>query len=166
MPWRLSKIAVAAVIALWIGLVAFGNVTDYGSNWPFVRHVLAMDTVFPDARIRWRAISAPWLQHAAYLAIILAESLAAILCGIGAVRMWRARDARALAFHEAKGPAVLGLTLGVLLWLGAFLAIGGEWFGMWMSAEWNATASAFRFVVVLMLALLYLGMREQEPDDH
>ncbi|MBN8726295.1 MAG: DUF2165 domain-containing protein [Xanthomonadales bacterium] len=165
MPWRLSKIAVVAAIALWLGLVAFGNITDYGSNWPFVQHVLAMDTVFPDARIRWRAISAPWLQHAAYLAIILAESLAAILCGIGAVRMWRARRASAAAFHHAKAPAVLGLTLGVLLWLGAFMAIGGEWFGMWMSADWNATASAFRFVVVLMLALLYLGQREEAPDD-
>lgn len=165
MPWRLSKTALVATIALWLGLVAFGNITDYGSNWPFVQHVLAMDTVFPDARIRWRAIGIPWLQHAAYLLIILAESLAAVLCGIGGVRMWRARRAPASAFHQAKAPAVLGLSLGVLLWLGAFLAIGGEWFGMWMSAEWNATASAFRFVVVLMLALLYLGMREQEQDQ-
>jgi len=152
-----------AAIATWLALVAFGNITDYGSNWPFVRHVLAMDTVFPDARIRWRAVTSPWLQHAAYMAIILVESAAAMLCWIGTFRMWRARHASAAVFHRAKGAAVLGLGLGVLLWLGIFMAIGGEWFGMWMSAEWNATASAFRFVVVLMLALLYLGRRDEAP---
>ncbi|MBV8157066.1 MAG: DUF2165 family protein, partial [Dyella sp.] len=41
---RLSKILLMAAIALWLALVAFGNLTDYGSNWPFVQHVLAMDT--------------------------------------------------------------------------------------------------------------------------
>ena len=40
---RLSRIVLLAAIALWLALVAFGNLTDYGSNWPFVQHVLAMD---------------------------------------------------------------------------------------------------------------------------
>ena len=49
---RLSKIALVATIALWLALVAFGNLTDYGSNLAFVQHVLAMDSIFPDAAIR------------------------------------------------------------------------------------------------------------------
>jgi predicted small integral membrane protein len=60
--------------------------------------------------------------------------------------------------------AVLGLGAGVLLWLGGFMAIGGEWFGMWMSSQWNGLQSAFRFVVVLLLALVYLGQRDDELD--
>jgi predicted small integral membrane protein len=60
--------------------------------------------------------------------------------------------------------AVLGLSLGVLLWLGGFMAIGGEWFGMWMSSQWNGLQSASRFVVVLLLALVYLGQRDDELD--
>jgi predicted small integral membrane protein len=53
----------------------------------------------------------------------------------------------------------------VLLWLGGFMAVGGEWFGMWMSTQWNGLASAFRFVVVLLAALVYLGQRDGELDD-
>ena len=162
---RLSKILLMATIALWLALVAFGNITDYGSNLVFVQHVLAMDSIFPDAGIHYRAIHAPLLQHAAYVLIIAAETLAAVLCGAGAWRMWRARRAPAATFHRAGQLAVAGLTVGVLLWLGGFMAVGGEWFGMWMSTQWNGLASAFRFVVVLLAALVYLGQRDGELDD-
>lgn len=162
MPMRLSKILLTAAIALWLTLVAFGNVTDYGSNLAFVQHVLAMDTIFPDARIHYRAIHAPWLQHAAYGLIIATEALSGVLCWIGSVRMWRARRAPSTQFRRATRSAVLGLTVGVLLWLGGFMAIGGEWFGMWMSAQWNGLASAFRFVVVLLATLIHLGQRDDE----
>jgi len=162
---RLSKIALVATIALWLALVAFGNLTDYGSNLAFVQHVLAMDSIFPDAGIHYRAIHAPLLQHAAYALIIAIETLAAVLCGVGAWRMWRARRAPAATFQRAMRSAVAGLTLGVLLWLGGFMAIGGEWFGMWMSTQWNGLASAFRFVVVLLAALLYLGQRDADGDS-
>jgi predicted small integral membrane protein len=162
---RLSRILLVVVIALWVALVAFGNLTDYASNWLFVQHVLAMDSIFPDASIHYRAIHSPLLQHAAYALIIAVETLAAVLCGIGAWQMWRARRASAAVFHRARRMAVAGLSVGVLLWLGGFMAIGGEWFGMWMSTQWNGLASAFRFVVVLLAALVYLGQRDDELDD-
>jgi predicted small integral membrane protein len=165
MPMRLSKILLTATIALWLALVAFGNITDYGSNLVFVQHVLAMDSIFPDAGIHYRAIHAPLLQHAAYVLIIATETLAAVLCGAGGWRMWRARRAPAATFRRAGRLAVAGLTVGVLLWLGGFMAIGGEWFGMWMSTQWNGLASAFRFVVVLLAALICLGQRDDELDD-
>lgn len=161
---RLSKVLLMATIALWLALVAFGNITDYGSNLVFVQHVLAMDSIFPDAGIHYRAIHSPLLQHTAYVLIIATETLAAMLCGFGTWRLWRARRAPQVLFHRAKRFAVAGLTLGLLLWLGGFMAIGGEWFGMWMSTQWNGLASAFRFVVVLLLALVYLGQRDDEPD--
>jgi predicted small integral membrane protein len=164
MPIRLSRILLMLAITLWLALVAFGNITDYGSNLVFVQHVLAMDTILPDARIHYRAIHAPWLQQSAYLLIIAFEVVAAVLCGIGSWRLWRARASSAAAFHRAKRVAVLGLSLGVLLWLGGFMAIGGEWFGMWMSSQWNGLQSASRFVVVLLLALVYLGQRDDELD--
>lgn len=165
MSIRLSKTLLTAAIALWLTLVAFGNITDYGSNLVFVQHVLAMDTIFPDARIHYRAIHVPWLQHAAYWLIIATETLAAVLCWIGSLRMWCARRAPATTFHRATRIAVSGLALGVLLWLGGFMAIGGEWFGMWMSTQWNGLASAFRFVVVLLAALIHLGQRDEEFGD-
>jgi predicted small integral membrane protein len=59
----------------------------------------------------------------------------------------------------------VALVATIALWLGGLMAIGGEWFGMWMSTQWNGLASAFRFVVVLLAALLFLGQRDGECDD-
>lgn len=165
MSMRLSKILLVLVIALWLALVAFGNITDYDSNWVFVQHVLAMDSIFPGAGIHYRAIHSPLLQHVAYLAIIAAETLAASLCAVGGWRMWRARRATTTVFRHAGRLAVAGLSLGLLLWLGGFMAIGGEWFGMWMSSQWNGLGSAFRFVMVLLMALIYLGQRDDESGN-
>ena len=63
---RVSKMVAVASIALLVSLVAFGNITDYGTNFGFVQHVLTMDTTFPNTTIRSRAITSPALHHAAY----------------------------------------------------------------------------------------------------
>ncbi|WP_266169404.1 DUF2165 family protein [Dyella subtropica] len=164
MPLRLSKILVVAALALLISLVAFGNVTDYRTNFAFVQHVLAMDTIFPDASIHYRAITSPPLQHAAYVLIIAVQTITAVLCWAGVWRMWRRRRASAALFQRAKGLAVMGLSVGVALWLVGFMAIGGEWFGMWMSPQWNGVATSFRLVALLLGALVYLGQREVDMD--
>lgn len=164
MAIRYSKIIFVAAIALFALLVAFGNVTDYGSNFVFVQHVLQMDTVFPDASIGYRAIKSPWLHHAAYILIIGLEACTALLCGRGAWRLLMAVKAPASDFNRAKGVAVWGLTLGFLVWQAGFMSIGGEWFGMWMSATWNGVPSAFRFVATIMLVLIYLVLPDTELE--
>ena len=40
---RLAKIALPAAVALYLAIVVFNNLTDYGSNYAFVERVLAMD---------------------------------------------------------------------------------------------------------------------------
>src|SRR5690606_15213368 len=130
---RLSKAAMVAAIAFLASLVAFGNITDYWTNFAFVQHVLSMDTVFPETTIRYRAITSPVLHHAAYVLIIAAEAATAVLCWIGAYRLLRAVKAPAAVFNSSKSIAIAGLTLGFLLWQVGFMSIGGEWFGMWMS---------------------------------
>jgi predicted small integral membrane protein len=162
---RGSKTGLVAAIALWISLVAFGNITDYGTNLVFVNHVLSMDTVFPETTIKYRAITSPALHHAAYLLIIAAETAAAILCWIGAFRMLAAIRSGAAAFNHAKGWAVIGLTAGSLIWLVGFMAVGGEWFGMWMSAQWNGVESAFRFSALILAVLIYVTIPEFESRD-
>lgn len=159
---RVSKVAMVAAIAFFASLVAFGNITDYQSNFGFVWHVLAMDTVFPDAAIKYRAITSPVLHHAAYMLIIAAETVTAILCWIGTVRLARALRADAVAFNAAKGFAVAGLTLGFLVWQVGFMSIGGEWFGMWMSKEWNGVPDAFRFFITILAVLIYLALKDEE----
>lgn len=158
---RLSKTIMVAAIALFATLVSFGNITDYGSNLAFVNHVLDMDTVFPDTTIRYRAISSPALHHAAYALIIAAEVATAVLCWIGAFRMLAALRRNAVLFRRSKAFAVAGLTMGFLVWQVGFMSIGGEWFGMWMSQQWNGVPSAFRFVVTILAVLIYVVL----PDD-
>jgi len=44
---RLSKTVMVGSLGVFGLLVALNNITDYGSNYAFVRHVLSMDTTFP-----------------------------------------------------------------------------------------------------------------------
>ncbi|NCT66961.1 MAG: DUF2165 domain-containing protein [Rhodanobacteraceae bacterium] len=159
---RLSKTVLVAAVALYASLVAFGNLTDYGSNFAFVAHVLAMDTVFPDTTIRWRALHAPALHHLAYALIIAAELATALLCWLGAARLWRHRRADAAAFQRAKAAAIGGLTLGFVVWQVGFMSIGGEWFGMWMSPQWNGLESAFRCFMLILGVLVFVSLRDEE----
>jgi predicted small integral membrane protein len=159
---RLSKVACVAAIALFASLVAFGNITDYGTNWAFVQHVMRMDTVFPDSTIKYRAIDNTMLQTVAYATIIGAETLTAILCWIGAVKLLAAAGRDARGFQRAKTFAILGLTCGFLVWQVGFQSIGGEWFGMWMSTSWNGEDSAFRDYITILAVLIYVAL--PEPD--
>src|SRR5262249_28194835 len=158
---RAAKVGVVSALALHASLVAFGNVTDYGTNFAFVRHVMSMDTIFPDSTITWRATSSPALQHAAYALIIATEAAVAVLCWIGAWRLLRAVRGEARAFNQAKSFAVAGFALGLILWQVSFITIAGEWFGMWMSQQWNGIPSAFHIVVILLGGLIFVVL----PDD-
>jgi predicted small integral membrane protein len=44
---RIAKATMVASLALFALLVTFDNLTDYDTNYAFVRHVLSMDTTFP-----------------------------------------------------------------------------------------------------------------------
>ena len=161
---RAAKAALVAAIALFASLVAFGNMTDYNTNFAFVEHVLSMDTIFPFSTIKYRAITNPTLHQAAYAVIIATEVAIAVLCWIGAAALVRHLRAEAASFNRAKTFSVLGLVLGFLLWQVGFMSIGGEWFGMWQSQQWNGVPSAFRFVVTIIAVLIFLAMPDQELD--
>ena len=60
-------------VAIFYSLVAFNNVTDYDSNYQFVRHVLMMDSTFPGNRGMWRALNQPLWHTLFYLSIIAWE---------------------------------------------------------------------------------------------
>jgi Predicted small integral membrane protein len=162
---RLAKVAFVAAIAFFATLVAFGNITDYGTNFAFVQHVLSMDTIFPDATIHYRAITSPALHHLAYIFIIACETLTAILCWAGAFRMLSRVRAGARDFNRSKDWAVAGLALGFLTWQVGFMSVGGEWFGMWMSDTWNGVPDAFRFFVTIIAVLIFVVLPDQELEE-
>ena len=158
---RLVKAVLTATVALFFTLVAFGNITDYSSNWQFVQHVLSMDTTFPDSALHWRAITNPTLQSVSYWMIILWEAATALVLWVGVIRLLLSRSAA--AFANAKGPAVLGLAMGFVLYAVGFVDIGGEWFAMWQSHIWNGQATAFEFLTLISAVLIILLI--PEPAD-
>jgi len=157
---RWAKILLTAAVALFFTLVVFDNVTDFGSNYQFVKHVMSMDTTFAGNRGMWRAVHSPALQLAFYLSIIGWEAANAALGWLGVAAMLRARRASEVEFVRAKRVGIAGLTSGILLWFVAFLTVGGEWFLMWQSATWNGQEAAFRMFVCEGVVLVLMMLRD------
>jgi predicted small integral membrane protein len=163
MTLRAIKILLVLGVAIFYSLVVFNNITDYSSNYEFVRHVMMMDTTFPGNNGMWRAIHAPLLHTIFYLSIIAWEAITMLLCWWGGFRMAQALRGTAAAFHRSKQVSIAALTLALLMWLVAFLAVGGEWFLMWQSKTWNGQDAAFRMFTVVGIVLLFVV--QPDTDD-
>ena len=159
---RAAKILLLAGVALFYTLVVFNNITDFDSNYQLVRHVLMMDTTFPGNNGMGRALPAPAFHFAFYLSIIAWEFITCILLWWGVVKLGHALRQPAAAFNAAKRIPILALTVSLLMWLVAFLAVGGEWFLMWQSHMWNGQEAAFRMFAVVGIVMLILLQPETE----
>jgi predicted small integral membrane protein len=167
--WRLATppgvvTSLTLVLAAYYSLVVLGNITDYGTNEEFVRHVLAMDTTFKDPDLAWRAIRNPGLQTAAYLLIIAWEAVTALVLVYALVRWVRALRTGG-GYERARRLTTLGALLGMLLFGGGFIVIGGEWFAMWQSSQWNGLGAAFQNFVIAALVVLLAVMPSQAWDQ-
>ncbi len=155
---------VVGINALYILLVAIGNITDYGTNFDFVKHVLSMDTTNfggppgegLDEDVMWRAIEANWFHHVAYIGVIMWESLTAVvlLCSVWA---WL-RASRTGSFDLPRRLGTIGLSMILVLFMGGFIAIGGEWFQMWRSTSWNGLEPAFRNSVLAAFGIVLMHL--------
>ncbi|KAA0022306.1 DUF2165 domain-containing protein [Antrihabitans cavernicola] len=151
---------------IYLAFVAFGNITDFGTNQPFVAHVLSMDTTNFGAKpgtgldddVMWRAIDGSVLQNVAYIGVIVVETVTALVLVVAAVLWWRgSRNARPLAS--------IGLVMMVLLFFGGFIAVGGEWFQMWKSTAWNGLEPAFRNSVLALVTLLFVHLPDRRDSS-
>jgi len=155
---RTVKILLVFGVAIFYALVVFNNITDYNSNYQFVRHVLMMDSTFPGNNGMWRAINTPLVHTLFYLSIIAWETITTLLCLWGGIRMTGARGASIAVFQKSKGIAIAALTLSLLMWLIAFLSVGAEWFLMWQSKSWNGQDPAFRMFTIVGIVLLLVAL--------
>ena len=162
MALRAGKVLLVFAVAIFYSFVVFNNLTDYNSNYQFVRHVLMMDSTFPGNRGMWRAIDLPLWHTAFYLSIIALEAITMALCWWGAFHLTHALQKPAQEFHRAKRVAILALTISLLTWLVVFLSVGGEWFLMWQSKTWNGQDAAFRMFAIEGIVLLLLALPDSE----
>ncbi|MFJ3672166.1 DUF2165 domain-containing protein [Streptomyces sp. NPDC090106] len=158
---HLASVLLTATVALYMALVAFGNITDFGTNQQFVQHVLAMDTTFKDDDLMWRAITGKGLQNTAYVAIIVWETAAALVLAYGTWLLARRRQGGDGA--AARRIATYGLLMVMLLFGAGFIAIGGEWFSMWQSSDWNGLDAALRVFLLSGIVLIVVHLPERNP---
>jgi predicted small integral membrane protein len=159
---RPAKTLLVLAIALYYTALVFNNTTDYDSNFQFIRHVLMMDSTFPNNSGMWRAINSPSIHTLFYITIIAWESLTVILCWWGGIKLARNLKSPAATFHHAKNIAIAALALSMLMWFVAFLTVGGEWFLMWQSKTWNGQEAAFRMFTIVGIVLLLLVQKDDE----
>src|SRR6516162_6392099 len=110
MTLRLAKMSLVFAVALFYTFVVFNNLTDYNSNFQFIRHVLMMDSTVPGNNGMWRAINQPAWHTIFYIGIILWEAVTMMLCWWGGLRLLRSLDANSKTFREAGNVAIAGLT--------------------------------------------------------
>src|SRR5262249_57811929 len=132
---RIVKIVMLGSLALFAGPVTFDNLTDYQTNYAFVRHVLSMDATPPGNALMYRSISSPALWEAAYALIIAGEGATALGFAGAAALLLRHLRSPAASFNRAKGLAVVAPRLGFLVWFFCFMVIGGEWVPMLASSQ-------------------------------
>jgi predicted small integral membrane protein len=164
MALRVCKAVLVLAIALFYTILVLNNVTDYGSNYEFVRHVLMMDSTFPGNHGMWRAVNAPLVHRVFYIGIIAWESVTMLLCWWAGVWLLKSYRAERAQFAAALNLAVIALTTSLLMWLVAFLDVGGEWFLMWQSKTWNGQEEAFRMFTIVGVVLLIVVQREATAD--
>ncbi|GAA3596369.1 DUF2165 domain-containing protein [Klugiella xanthotipulae] len=150
--------------ALILTLIAFGNITDWDTNWDFVRNVMGMQyTNFGqdagiglDPDVMWHAVALEPLQVIGYIGIIVAETVAAIVLIVATVKWLRAF--RGDTFQSARNWSTAGLLLIVVIFGIGFLAVGGEWFQMWRSVSANGMEPALRYLTVASFALVFVNL--------
>lgn len=74
-PLKTMQFAVSGSFAFFFFLIFVNNILDYEANFQFVKHVLSMDTIFPDSPLSWRKIVDPATHHFFYFVIIAIEAL-------------------------------------------------------------------------------------------
>ena len=164
MTFRVSKAVLVFAVALFYTILVLDNITDYDSNYQFVRHVLMMDSTFPGNHGMWRAVNSPLVHTVFYISIIAWESVTMLLSWWGGVRLLKSYRADRAQFAAAQNVAVIALTTSLLMWLVAFLDVGGEWFLMWQSQKWNGQEAAFQMFTIVGVVFLVVVQREQTPD--
>jgi len=160
MNTRLFKILLGASIGLYMAIVCFNNITDYDSNFQFVRMVSSMSDVFSKEKTGWRSVNSKVIHHIMYLFIIVWELAIAILTISGTIKMIRNLKSGTSEFNRSKKLLATGLLFGVLLWFGMFITIGGEWFLMWQSKNWNGQNTAFLLCICFLLFMIYLNQHD------
>jgi predicted small integral membrane protein len=158
---RITKVVMVGSLAIFAFVVAFDNLTDFDTNFEFVRHVLSMDTTHQGNALLYRRVTSPALWTAAYALIILGEGLTSLAFAVAAGVLLRDLRSDAARFNRAKRFVYVGAAFGFVVWFFGFMVVGGEWFQMWQSPTWNGQEAAFRFYMTILAVLIFVNQKDR-----
>ena len=162
--WRMARVCTSIfvlMVAVYYLMVAFDNITNptnpNASNWPFVQGVLSGDGVPADSGFQYRFIDAEWFQVVSYIGIITGETLTGLLLLIAGILGLR-RSASCPRWGGAQKWTYAGGTLGLAVFFLGFMAIGGNWFIMYLNSKFNGLEPAFQNSVMTTFMLVVVSV--------
>jgi predicted small integral membrane protein len=158
---KTAKTLLIACVALWGFVGAFLNLVDWGGTLGSVGAATSMAT-FEGGTESWRATDSLLLIWLGALFIMLSKLTAAVLCSIGAMRMWQTRHGEAAAFMAAKVPALTGCAVAMIMLFAGFIVVAESWFELWRSDVMRGPVleSAFRYGGMIMLIAIFVAGRD------
>lgn len=158
---RRMKILLVLSVAAWGLLGAFGNVNDWRETTGAVSVTVSMATI-DGGNNDWRATTSPAIIIVGAILIPALKLIAAILCLIGAWRMWCQRAGDNATFAKAKTMALAGCSVAIFLLFAGWIVIAETWFELWRSDVMRdaALGSAFRYAGMIGVIALIVGARD------
>ncbi|WP_157106514.1 DUF2165 domain-containing protein [Nocardia arthritidis] len=163
---RMAVATLATITGFYYLFVAFTNCVDTDTNRNGVAAVLSMKATIHNPGTDWRAITNGNVALVAYILVVIWEFLIAfVLLAAGAawVRVLAGRPRRLRAgLDAAVRLSSLGWTMAVLLFLGGFLTVGGEWFRMWANDDVNASSAALQNFLIAGVGLILVHLPDAQ----
>jgi predicted small integral membrane protein len=152
---------IAALVVGLIGLLAFlSNAFNLQEGLAAVQYVVS-DAGQPIYKTFGPMVGIPILIWSIFLLIMTVELAVGVLGFWGLVNMVQSRAANGGEFQSAKAKAILGASLGMLLWYGAFVVVGELYFQFWQTpAGLGSAEGAFRYGTVCAALYFFLSSRD------
>jgi predicted small integral membrane protein len=163
MAIRYSKILLVLFVGLQGWLYVAGNLANWEQGLAAISYVIGMHghAVYP-IHIFPPLTGTGWAVLA-FLVILCGEFSVGALSLWGCWKLWTQRKANPAAFHAAKTPAMLGAAMGLVVWFGFFVVIGGALFQMWQTQVGEGSfRGAFIYAITSGMVLLFLQHPEPE----
>ena len=159
---RIAKIVLIVFVGLWGLFGAMTNILGWQDTLGGVGTATSMASV-TGGEDSWKATTSPIVIWVGAVFIVGSKLAAAVLCGLGAWRMWGARAADVATFQAAKHLALTGCAVAAVMLFGGFVVIAEGWFEFWRSSTIGSAvlATAFRYGAMILLVGLFVSM----PDE-
>ena len=159
---RSIKALLIAAVAAYGLIAATHNVLDWGGTLQAVGAATSMST-FDGGADSWQATSNPIVIWLGALFIFGSKLVAGLLCGLGAVGMFRHRHGLTAVYARPRRTALVGCAVAVFMLFTGFIVVAETWFELWQSDVMRGPVlgSAMRYAALIALIAVFVAT----PDE-